>query len=125
MSFVQVEGVLTRPHNTGLGFSLKETSQSKDGREFTRYWTAFPKAEHAADLGDKVEVTGFLGAKVSDPKTDSDGNERRYVDLTVNQATVKILEAVRQSNGEQAVERAEQFAAAEDNWAGAGDETPF
>lgn len=116
MSTVQVEGVVSRLHKTGGGFGLKETSTAKDGREFVRYWAVFPKEPVTVAEGDAVEVSGFLDAKVGKPKTNRDGEEVRYVDLTVSRATVRTLARVEQDATPAPFEA--------DGWGGS-DESPF
>lgn len=89
MAFVNVEGVVSRLHNSGNGFGVKETWTTKDG-ERARYWAVFPKEAVQVREGDRVKVSGGLQTSVTDPKTDSQGNERRYVDHLVGSAKVEV-----------------------------------
>lgn len=104
MAFANVEGEVSRLNRTGFGFGLKESWTTRDGKQGFRYWAVFPESDAGVQVGDRVKVSGSLGTKVGDPKTGSDGVERRYVDHTVGNARVErsggAQEAGWQSNGD-------------------------
>lgn len=94
MAFVNVQGEVTRLHNSGGGFSLRESWQTKDG-DRSRYWAVFPKAPVSVAVGDRVKVSGGLQTKVTEPKEDG----RVFVDHTVGQAQVEVVQASQQGQG--------------------------
>jgi hypothetical protein len=84
MALVNLKNVaVTRLNNSGLGFSVLEQSESK-GKTYKTYWTVWATEAHGLSVGDVVNVSGFLSAKVGEPKTGTDGIERRYVELSLN-----------------------------------------
>ena len=91
VAFVNVEGQVSRVHGSGGGFSIKESWQTKDG-ERSRYWAVFPGENVQVQPGMRVKVSGALQTKVTDPKPDSQGVERHYVDHVVGQAKVEVVE---------------------------------
>lgn len=95
MAFVTVEGEVSRLNRTGHGFGLKE-SREYQGKERVTYWSVFPKDPAGVSVGDRVKVNGFLDTKVGDPKTGTDGVERRYVDHVVGSAKVEVTQASQQ-----------------------------
>lgn len=95
MAFVNVEGEVSRLNRTGHGFGLKE-SREYQGKERVTYWSVFPKDPAGVSVGDRVKVNGFLDTKVGDPKTGTDGVERRYVDHVVGSAKVEVTQASQQ-----------------------------
>ena len=99
MAFVNVEGEVSRLHGSGGGFGLKE-SWTAQGKERSRFWAVFPKDAVSVNVGDKVKVSGGLQTSVTDPKPDSHGVERVYVDHVVGQAKVEVTQASQHgSNG--------------------------
>lgn len=86
MSYVTVEGTVSRINSRGNGFGLKEV-QEYQGKERVTYWSVFPPkdADRTVSEGDRIKVAGFLGTRVSE-------RDARFVDHTLNQA--KVLEAV-------------------------------
>ena len=92
MAFVNVEGEVSRLHGSGGGFGLKE-SWTAQGKERSRFWAVFPKDAVSVSVGDRVKVSGGLQTSVTDPKPDSQGVERVYVDHVVGQAKVEVVEA--------------------------------
>lgn len=92
MAFVNVEGEVSRLHGSGGGFGLKE-SWTAQGKERSRFWAVFPKDAVSVSVGDKVKVSGGLQTSVTDPKPDSQGVERVYVDHVVGQAKVEVTQA--------------------------------
>jgi hypothetical protein len=81
ISLKQVE--VTRVNSRGHGVQVVEKWESKGKTGQTRY-TVWFDAEHGLAVGDRIDVSGFLGAKVGEPWTDRDGNERTSVELSVN-----------------------------------------
>ena len=92
MAFVNVEGEVSRLHGSGGGFGLKE-SWTAQGKERSKFWAVFPKDAVSVNVGDKVKVSGGLQTSVTDPKPDSQGVDRVYVDHVVGQAKVEVVEA--------------------------------
>lgn len=92
MAFVNVEGTVSRLHNSGNGFGLKESWQSRDG-ERSRYWAVFPKDPVQVSEGDRVKVSGGLQTKVTEPRQDS----KVYVDHTVGGAKIEVVSAQSQN----------------------------
>lgn len=89
MAFITVEGEVSRINRTGNGFGLKETWKGREGREGVKYWSVFPDDAANVQVGDRVKVNGGLTTKVGEPKIGSDGQERRFVEHTVNRAKVE------------------------------------
>lgn len=98
MAFVNVEGEVSRLHGSGGGFGLKESWQAQ-GKERSRFWAVFPKENVLVAVGDRVKVSGGLQTSVTDPKPDSQGVERVYVDHVVGQAKVEVVQASQQGQG--------------------------
>lgn len=98
MAFVNVEGEVTRLHGQGGGFGLKESWQAQ-GKDRARYWAVFPKEQTQVNVGDRVKVSGGLQTSVTDPKPDSQGEMRVYVDHVVGQAKVEVTQASQQPQG--------------------------
>lgn len=98
MAFVNVEGEVSRLHGSGGGFGLKESWQAQ-GKERSRFWAVFPKDAVSVNVGDRVKVSGGLQTSVTDPKPDSQGVERVYVDHVVGQAKVEVVQASQQGQG--------------------------
>ena len=94
MAWVSVEGVVSRVHGSGNGFGVKE-SWEVAGKERSRFWAVFPKDQVRVSVGDRVKVSGGLQTSVTDPKPDSQGVERVYVDHVVGQARVDVSQAAR------------------------------
>lgn len=88
MAFVNVQGEVSRLHNSGGGFSLRESWQTKDG-DRSRYWAVFPREAVSVAVGDRVKVSGGLQTKVTEPKEDG----RVFVDHAVGQAQVEVVQA--------------------------------
>jgi len=83
MAKVTVEGVVSRVNRTGNGFGVKESATVGD-RQIVTYWSVFPPKDAAVNVAvdQPVKVQGFIRAKVSE-------RDARYVDFTVNHATVE------------------------------------
>lgn len=99
MAWISVQGEVSRLHGSGNGFGLKESwqAQGKDparyGKDRARYWAVFPKEAVQVSEGDRVKVSGGLQTSTTDPKPDSQGEMRVYVDHVVGQAQVEVVEA--------------------------------
>lgn len=98
MAFVNVEGEVSRVHSSGNGFGLKE-SWTAQGKDKSRYWAVFPKEGVLVAVGDRVKVSGGLQTSVTDPKPDSQGVDRVYVDHVVGQAKVEVVQASQGGQG--------------------------
>lgn len=92
MAWVNVEGTVSRVHGSGNGFGLKE-SWEVQGKERSRYWAVFPKEAVNVTVGVRVKVSGGLQTSVTDPRPDSQGVDRVYVDHVVGQARVEVVQA--------------------------------
>lgn len=124
MAEVSVEGVVSRLHGRGTGFSVKEEWVTKDG-PMSRYWAVFPVEAQSLAEGDRVTVTGSLRTKLSEPNQEG----RVFVDHTISDAVVSrgAGEAFDAMFAESR-EALEQVAPAEDPWpvvAPYTDGTPF
>lgn len=85
MATVTVENAeVIKINSVGFGVKVLE-KQTRDGQEFTQRFTLWFKEPSGLKEGDRVTVTGFLGAKVSEPWNDKVTNEeRRSVELNIN-----------------------------------------
>lgn len=84
MAIVQLKDVVvSRVNRTGNGVKVLEENES-GGKTYKTYYSVWFKEPHGLSEGDKVSLSGFLGAKIGDPWTDRDGNERQSVELSVN-----------------------------------------
>ena len=90
MALVTVDGDVSRLNRSGGGFGLRESRTGTNGQTFTTYWSVFPKDPVNVQVGDRVQVSGFLRTSVTDPKPDTD---KRYVDHLVSNARVKHVDA--------------------------------
>ena len=70
----------------GYGFEGYETRKTRDGEEYKAYVTVWTK--DSVTLGDSVEVTGDLTAKL-DEYTTKEGKSASKVSLDVNNPTIK------------------------------------
>lgn len=98
MAFVNVEGEVSRVHGSGNGFGLKESWQAQ-GKDRHRFWAVFPKEGVPVNVGDRVKVSGGLQTSVTDPKPDSQGVDRVYVDHVVGQAKEEVTQASQGGSG--------------------------
>jgi hypothetical protein len=84
MAIVQLKDVVVeRVNSRGFGVKVAEKYEVKGKPRKTTYTVWFEDA-HGLQVGDVVSLSGFLGAKVGDPWTGDDGQERRSVELSVN-----------------------------------------
>ena len=80
VSLKQVE--VARVNSRGHGVQVVEKWESKGKTGQTRF-TVWFDSEHGLSVGDKIDVSGLLGARVGEPWTGSDGVERTSVDLSI------------------------------------------
>lgn len=84
MAIVSLKGVeVARVNSRGHGVQVVEKWESKGKTGQTRF-TVWFDAEHGLAVGDLIDVSGLLGAKIGEPWTDRDGNARTSVELSVN-----------------------------------------
>jgi hypothetical protein len=81
VSLKQVE--VARVNSRGHGVQVVEKWESKGKTGQTRF-TVWFDSEHGLSVGDKIDVSGFLSAKVGEPWTDREGQQRTSVELSVN-----------------------------------------
>lgn len=79
---------VTRLNRSGFGFGVKESNEA-NGKTYTTYWTVWAKEDAGLLVGDMVNVSGFLSTKVGDPKQGNDGQERRYVEHSLNSPRIE------------------------------------
>lgn len=86
MSKVIVRGVVSRINKNGVGFGVRESWPNRDGGTSERYWAVWMPHDEPTRVvvGDEVEVTGRLSAKVST-------RNPRFVDYHVQNAVVAML----------------------------------
>ena len=84
MAIIQLKNVeVTRVNSRGYGVQVVEKWESKGKTGQTRF-TVWFDAEHGLSVGDKIDVSGLLGAKIGEPWTDREGQQRTSVELSVN-----------------------------------------
>jgi hypothetical protein len=84
MAIVSLKGVeVARVNSKGHGVQVVEKWE-KGGKTGQTRFTVWFDSEHGLSVGDKIDVSGFLGAKIGEPWTDRDGNQRQSVELSVN-----------------------------------------
>ena len=84
MAILKLQNVtVTFMNNVGNGVKLTE-SKDNDGKTYKTKYTAWFKEHSGLSVGDVVSLSGFLGAKVGEPWTGDDGQERRSVELSIN-----------------------------------------
>jgi len=84
MAIVNLKQVeVARVNSRGHGVQVVEKWESKGKTGQTRF-TVWFDAPHGLTVGDKIDVSGFLGAKVGEPWTDREGQQRTSVELSVN-----------------------------------------
>jgi len=81
------EVTVTRLNNTGNGVKVTESNES-GGKTFKKHFTCWFDEPSGLREGDIVSLSGFLGAKVGDPWTGDDGQERRSVELSLNKPRI-------------------------------------
>lgn len=78
---------VTRMNNTGNGFSVAEEYKTRDGSMRRTYWKIWPNEPAGVSTGDRVNVSGFLSAKTTEPRDDG----KVFVDLSLNQPRIERL----------------------------------
>jgi hypothetical protein len=118
MAIVNLKQVeVARVNSRGHGVQVVEKWESKGASGQTRF-TVWFDSEHGLSVGDKIDVSGFLGAKVGEPWTDRDGNQRTSVELSLNSPRIGSEKAV----------QGQPVQSAGDSWNTPGtysDESPF
>ncbi|RZU64913.1 hypothetical protein EV379_1224 [Microterricola gilva] len=93
MAIVKLKDVtVTRLNNSGNGVKVVEENESA-GKVYKTSYTLWFKEPSGLSVGDVVSVSGLLSAKVGDPWTGDDGQERRSVDLSLNAPRISTGEA--------------------------------
>lgn len=88
MAIVKLQNVeVTRVNSSGHGVQVAEKFQVQGKERQTRY-TVWFEEPHGLAVGNVISVSGFLGAKVGDPWTGQDGQERRSVEFSVNKPRI-------------------------------------
>ena len=89
MAIVKLQNVeVTRVNSSGHGVQVAEKFQVQGKERQTRY-TVWFEEPHGLAVGNVISVSGFLGAKVGDPWTGQDGQERRSVEFSVNKPRIE------------------------------------
>ena len=89
MAIVNLKDVtVERLNRTGHGVKVAEKYQVQGNDRKTQY-TVWFKEPHGLNEGDIVSLSGFLSAKVGDPWTGNDGQERRSVELSLNEPRIQ------------------------------------
>ena len=84
MAIIQLKQVeVARVNSRGHGVQVVEKWESK-GKTGQQRYTVWFDAEHGLSVGDVIDVSGMLGAKVGEPWTDREGQQRTSVELSVN-----------------------------------------
>ena len=86
-------------HQKGYGVRVLEIVPTKDS-EKKRYWTVWFKDESGLEVGQKVSISGFLDASVSDPFEGSDGNEYRAVNFSLQSPRLNDVQSAPAVNSE-------------------------
>lgn len=91
MAIVRIkDATVTRVNRNGYGVQVQEPEKQSNGRTFKGdRFTVWFKDAHGLAEGDRVSISGFLSAKVGEPWTDRNGEQRVSVDLSVNQPRIE------------------------------------
>jgi hypothetical protein len=90
MAIVQIKNAtVTRLNSRGNGFTVEEKNTS-GGVEYKSSYKVWPQEASGVTAGAVINVSGYLSAKVSDPR---EGTDKRYVDLSINSPRIEIVEA--------------------------------
>lgn len=89
MAIVNLKDVtVERLNGKGFGVKVAEKFQVQGNDRKTSY-TVWFKEPHGLNVGDVVSLSGFLGAKVGEPWVGQDGQERRSVELSLNEPRIQ------------------------------------
>ena len=83
MALVSLKDVPVTSVNNGKGFKVTEEKTVGD-KTYKQSFTVWADAGHGYAVGDVINVSGFLGAKIGKPWTGNDGAERTSVELSIN-----------------------------------------
>lgn len=83
---------VTYVNGKGNGLKVTESNTSGEKTYSTRYTCWFEEPSGLA-VGDVVNLSGFLSAKVGEPWTGDDGVERRSVELSLNKPRIVPVQA--------------------------------
>lgn len=97
MAIVQIKNaVVSRLNGRGNGFTVEEKNTS-NGVEYKTSYKVWPQEASGVTAGARINVSGYLSAKVSDPR---EGSDKRYVDLSINSPRIEIVDAGPQQQAE-------------------------
>lgn len=85
-----VEKVLTG--SFGVGLVVGESFVNREGQQKTTRFTAWFESDPGVNVGDAVEVSGLLSAKV-DTWTGDDGTERSSAKISLNKSRIAGAQA--------------------------------
>ena len=84
MAIISLKNVeVTSVNAKGNGLKVLESNEH-DGRTYTTRYTIWFKEPSGLSVGDRVNLSGLLGAKVGDPWQGREGQEMRSVELSLN-----------------------------------------
>jgi hypothetical protein len=85
MAFAIVNGEVNRVFYNGLGISIKETFQKRDGSEGAAYYTAFFDQDPGLSEGTRGKFSGLLSAKARE-YDGANGERKISADIVLNSA---------------------------------------
>ena len=88
MAFITVTGTVKGKVWNDKGINIVESYKNADGKEISRYYTAWFEEPQSIALGAPISVSGVLSVKVT-PKTGTDGIERHFADISINKSEIK------------------------------------
>lgn len=91
MAIAIVNGKVNRVFYNGLGASVVETFQKRDGTEGNSYYTAFFDQPHGLEEGATGKFSGLLSVKAREYE-DKEGNTRTSADAVLNSARFEAAE---------------------------------
>lgn len=102
MAFITVTGTVKGKVWNDKGINIVESYKNADGKEISRYYTAWFESPQGIEIGSAISVSGVLSVKVT-PKTGTDGIERHFADISINKSEIK------QGKGDAIVAKAEEL----------------
>ena len=100
---------VTRLNGKGNGVQVTESNEN-NGKTYSTRFTVWFTEPSGLNVGDKVSLSGFLGAKVGEPWQGREGQEMRSVELSLNSPRI-------QTGDGQAAAKAAPPAANDEPWA--------